>query len=149
MDIDPRNPVVALCAEGMAAGGDVATASDCFARAWAARTDDFESAVAAHYVARAHPDAAGKLDWDMRAVRHAEAALAAGDTRVRVLLASLYLNLGDGLLAAGRRDEARSTAERAQAALEALPGDGYRELVAAGVGRLRARAESGPLDAAV
>ena len=147
MELDPRNPVVALCAAGMNAGGDAATAGDCFARAWAKRTNDFEAAVAAHYMARTQPDAAGKLDWDARAVRHAEAALATGDTRVRVMLASLYLNLGDGLLGAGRRDEAREAALRADAALEALADDGYRGFVAAGIARLRARAERGPLDA--
>ncbi|HEX8850652.1 MAG TPA: hypothetical protein VF761_14075 [Gemmatimonadaceae bacterium] len=139
MALDPRNPVVALCAAGMAAD-DAATARDCFTKAWAVRADDFEAAVAAHYMARLQPDAGGKLDWDARAVQHAEAAIAGGDTRVRVMLASLYLNLGDGLLGAGRPDKARDAIARAEAALAALAGDGYGGFVAAGVARLRARA---------
>lgn len=149
MNLDPQNPVMILCAEGMAVGGDAAAAGECFARAWAARTDDFEAAVAAHFVARAEPTAAGKLDWDLRAVRHAEAALAAGDGRVRVLLASLYLNLGDGLLTAGQRDEARAAAARAEVELAAVPAGGYRDFVAVGAARLRARAEAASLDAAI
>ena len=139
MEIDPENPVVALCAAGMAAGGDAGAAGECFMRAWVVRADDFEAAVAAHYVARIQGDAAEKLDWDVRAVRHAEAALAAGDGRVRGLLASLYLNLGDGLLGAGRCDAAREAAAQAEAALDVLPSDGYRRVVAAGVARLRTR----------
>ena len=140
MDLDPTNPVVALCAAGMAVGGDAAAASECFARAWAARRDDFEAAVAAHYMARQQPAAAERLTWDGRAVTHAEAALEVGDGRVRGLLASLYLNLGDALLGAGRPMEARAAAERAEAALDALPDGGYRAFVAGGVARLRARA---------
>lgn len=147
MTLDPQNLVVALCADGMAVGGDAAAAGDCFARAWAVRTDDFEAAVAAHFVARSQLTTAAKLDWDRRAMLHAEAALAAGDGRVRVLLASLYLNLGDGLLTAGQRDEARAAAVRAEAELATVPPGGYREFVAAGVARLRARAGAASLEA--
>ena len=149
MNLDPENPVVVLCAAGMALGGDAAAAGDCFARAWAARTDDFEAAVAAHFVARVQPNTAAKLDWDLRAVRHAETALAAGDWRVRGVLASLYLNVGDGLLSAGQRDEAREAAARAEVELAAVPAGGYREFVAVGIVRLRARAEAASLQAAI
>ena len=149
MELDPENPVVALCAAGMTAGGDAAAASEFFTRAWARRADDFDAAVAAHYLARTQPTAAEKLDWDARAVGHAEAALAAGDGRVRGLLASLYLNLGDGLLAAGRRHEAWDVIARAETALAALANDGYGGFVAAGVARLRARAQGESPEAAV
>ena len=147
MSLDPTNPVFALCAAGMAA--DAATAADCFARAWAARTDDCEAAVAAHYVARAQPDAAGKLQWDIRAVAHAEVARAAGDARIDTLLASLYLNLGDALLTAGRGVDARAATEQAERALHEFPDDGYRAFVAQGVARLRARAEPERSSAAI
>jgi hypothetical protein len=73
MELDPDNPVVALCAAGMAIG-DPAAAAACFAQAWAER--------------------------------------------------------GDGLLAARRRAEARDAAERAEAALAALPDAGYRAFIA-------------------
>ena len=145
MELDPSNPVVALCAEGMAVGGDPAAAAECFARAWDARRDDFDAAVAAHYVARHQATPAERLAWDARAAAYAEAAAAAGDERVRGLLASLYLNLGDGLLGAGRLGEARQAAERAAEALGAMPDDGYRAFVGGGVARLLRRAEAGAL----
>ena len=50
--IDPTNPVVALCSEGMAAEGTPAEALRLFERAWAARRDDYDAAIAAHFVAR-------------------------------------------------------------------------------------------------
>ena len=137
IELDLENPVLALCAAGMAVGGDAAAATDFFLRAWAGRADDFEAAVAAHYVARVQTTAAEKLAWDTRAASHAEAALAMEDSRVGILLASLYLNLGDGLLAAGRCEEARVAAERAEAALVELPDDGYRAFVAGAIARLR------------
>jgi hypothetical protein len=141
VELDPTNPVLVLCATGMAAGGDSAVAVDCFARAWAARTDDFEAAVAAHYVARAQLTKGEKLVWDARAAAHAEAARAAGDRRVDGLMASLYLNLGDSLLAEGRRAEARESATLAERALATLPDNGYRLFVAGGIGRLRRRVD--------
>ena len=137
--LDPENPVLALCAAGMAVGGDAAAAADFFLRAWAARADDFEAAIAAHYLARVQATAAEKLAWDTRAASHAETARASGDARVGILLASLYLNLGDGLLVAGRCGEARAATERAEAALVELPDDGYRTFVASAIARLHER----------
>jgi len=148
MELDPANPVIALCAAGMSVAGEPHAAAECFRRAWAACADDFEAAIAAHYVARVQPDGAGALAWDSRAAEHAEAALAGGDARVRGLLASLYLNLGDGLLAAGRRVEAHAAATRAESAVGYLLEDGYRTFVAAGIARLLARAGAQPPDAA-
>lgn len=148
MELDPTNPVIALCAAGMAVAGDPLAAAECFRKAWAARADDCDAAIAAHYVARVQSDATGKLTWDSRAARFAEAALAAGDERVRGLFASLYLNLGDGLLTVGRGAEAAAAAARAEAAVADLPDDGYRDFIAGGIARLRARAETASSDAA-
>ena len=47
MDIDPRNPVVALCAAGMAIKGDAEAARRLFEQAWDARTDDYDASIAA------------------------------------------------------------------------------------------------------
>lgn len=134
--LDPTNRVVSLCAAGMAVDGDPVAAAEYFEKAWDARYDDFEAAVAAHYVARHRPMPADRLAWHARAVLHAEAAHAAGDYRVRALFPSLYLNLGDGLLAAGRFDQARAAGMQAAAAVAALPEDGYRTFVAGGIARL-------------
>src|SRR5688500_12732661 len=70
---DPANTVVALCAEGMAAEGTPADARRLFERAWAARRDDYDAAIAAHFVARHQATPADALHWNALAVRHAEA----------------------------------------------------------------------------
>ena len=48
----PDNPVVALCAEGMAVEGDREQARALFTRAWAIHRDDYEASIAAHFLAR-------------------------------------------------------------------------------------------------
>ncbi len=72
MHFDMDNPVMRLCADGMMAEGDGRPddARASFEVAWAARRDDFDAAVAAHYVAR-HAD---DLAWNLLALRHALAA---------------------------------------------------------------------------
>ena len=136
MPIDPNNPVVALCAAGMACEGETETARRLFQEAWDTRRDDFDAAVAAHYLARHQPTPLLVLDWNARAVTHCERVT---DGRETDLLPSLYLNLADSLLAVGRRAEARVIADRAAEHLPALPADGYRSFVASGIARLQAR----------
>jgi hypothetical protein len=134
--IDPSNPVVALCAAGMAAEGTPAEARRLFERAWTARRDDYDAAIAAHFLARHQPTPAETLRWNALAVRHAEAV---ADGRAAELLASLYLNLGDAQANVGEAAAATESARRAAGHLAAVPPGGYRELVALGIGRLAAR----------
>jgi hypothetical protein len=136
MEIDPSNPVVALCAEGMAVEGDPPAARALFERAWAARTDDYDACIAAHYLARHQPTAAATLDWNARAVTHAEAV---PDGRADGLLASLHLNLSDSLLRAGRLGEARDAAARARLRLADLAPGGYRDFTARAIDALHGR----------
>jgi hypothetical protein len=134
MSIDPENPIVRLCADGMAVEGDAAAARELFAKAWAMCRDDYDSSIAAHFIARHQATPDGTLRWNALAVRHAEAV---GDDRVHDLLASLYLNLGESYRVLGRNEEAAVAVERATAALADLPPDGYRDFVAGGIDRLR------------
>jgi hypothetical protein len=133
---DPSNPVIALCIAGMQIEGESDRARVLFEQAWAARVDDFDASVAAHFLARHQPTPADTLHWNAVALRHADAL---GDDRARELLPSLCLNLGDSYLAAGRVDEARTLATRASATLAALPPGGYAELVRGGIERLHQR----------
>src|ERR1051325_7242323 len=110
LPIDPSNPVVALCAAAMACEGETETARRLFQEAWDARRDDYDAAVAAHYLARHQPTPYLVLVWNARAIEHAERVT---DGRATELLPSLYLNLGDSLLAVGRRAEARVVADLA------------------------------------
>ena len=130
------NPVVELCAAGMAVEGTPAEARQLFERAWAARRDDFDAAIAAHFLARHQPTPADTLHWNAMAVRHAEAV---ADGSAAAFLASLYLNLGDAQANVGDRAEAAASARRAAEHLTALPPGGYRDFVALGISRLAAR----------
>ena len=138
--MDPSNPVVALCAQGMAVDGTPTEALRLFEQAWAARRDDFDAAIAAHFLARHQSNAAATLHWNVLAVQHAEAV---SDARCEELLPSLYLNLGDSHARLGQRELARAAAQRAAESLGGLPPGGYREFVAMGIDRLMHRLEAG------
>jgi hypothetical protein len=136
MPIDSENPVVELCAAGMAAEGTPAEARRLFEQAWAARRDDYDACIAAHFLARHQGSADSTLHWNALAVRHAEAVT---DGRAAELYASLYLNLGDAHAALGQSEAAAAAVHLASAHLAALPAGGYREFVALGIGRLAQR----------
>ncbi|HEX4931662.1 MAG TPA: hypothetical protein VFV33_00700, partial [Gemmatimonadaceae bacterium] len=134
----PDTPVDALCARAIAAEGEPEVARRLFEEAWALRSDDFEAAIAAHYLARHQPTVADELHWCARALAHAERL---ADGRAVDLLPSLLLNLGDAQRRAGDVAGARTAARRAQALLQHLPSGGYRDFVALGVERLLQRLE--------
>src|SRR3954465_5427715 len=134
--MDPTNAVVALCAAGMAVEGTPAEARRLFESAWGARRDDFDAAVAAHFVARHQPTLEETLHWTTLAVNHAEAASVAGDARAAGLFASLYLNLGEAQANIGKGAAAAASARHAAEWLTTVPPGGYRELIALGIRRL-------------
>ena len=130
--MNPDNPIVKLCAEGMAAEGQGrrADAKRLFEQAWDASRDDFEACIAAHYVARHQASPEATFEWNERALRRAEAA---GDERVHGFFPSLYLNYAHSLEQLGRTAEAHRHYELAEARLGDLPAGGYAELVRGGV----------------
>ena len=136
MSIDPNNPVVALCAAGMAIEGDAPAARALFEQAWEARQDDYDASIAAHFLARHQPTVESRLHWNVLAAQHAEAVT---DDRVKELRASLFLNLADAHLAAGNSSDARAAAARASASIDDLPIGGYRTFVEGGIERLHRR----------
>ena len=73
MTIDPANPVVALCAAGMAIEGERERARLLFQEAWDRCQDDYEASIAAHFLARHQPTPDACLQWNARAAQHAEA----------------------------------------------------------------------------
>ncbi len=136
MNIDPANPVVALCAAGMAVEGDADAAKKIFEQAWSACSDDYEASIAAHFLARHQPTVEARVHWNALAAHHAEAVV---DGRADQFMASLYLNLADALLAAGDRAAATNALSKAVAGLRDLPDDGYREFVERGIAGVRLR----------
>ena len=130
--MDPDNPVVKLCAAGMAAEGEGRRddARTLFEQAWAVSRDDYEACIAAHYVARHQTTPEATFEWNRRALAKADAA---ADDRVRAFYPSLYLNYAHSLETLGRADEACRYYSLAAATLDELPPGGYTELVRSGV----------------
>ena len=141
--MDTSNPVVQLCVAGMRAEseGRSDAARGLFAQAWAARQDDYDACIAAHYLARHQDNADETLHWNWIALRHADAV---HDDRVRDFYPSLYLNLGSSHEAVGNLTEARQYYDLAAAQINALPPGPYRDMVQGGIteGHSRTSAES-------
>ena len=137
--MDPNNPVIKLCVEGMQAeaAGRNEDAHNLFMQAWEACTDDFEACVAAHYVAR-HQSPEDALHWNQVALARAEAV---GDKRVQGFYPSLYLNLGHSYEVIGNLAEAKRHYELAAERVGNLEADPYGNTVRKGIeaGRRRIR----------
>ena len=136
-DLDPNNPVVKLCVAGMQAEGEnrLDEAHKLFRAAWAARQDDFDACIAAHFLARHRPPEEMR-HWNQVALDHANAV---EDERIQGFYPSLYLNLGwsyeqlADLAAAGRYYAL------AVARLDNLPAGPYADVVRKGVAAGQAR----------
>lgn len=130
--MDPDNPIVQHCVEGMKAEGagrpDEARAL--FTRAWEARTDDWEACIAAHYLARHQPTPEDTLRWNQEALRHADAVT---DDRVDGFYPSLYLNLGHSHEQLGNLPAARRCYGLAAAQSGELPDGRYAGIVQQGI----------------
>lgn len=132
--IDPTDPVVALCAAGMAAEqrGDFGEALRLFQTAWAHSADDYQRCVAAHYLARHQDGAQPTLEWNQRCLL---LALKVNDERVAGFFPSLHLNIGRSHEELGDLDAARVSYLQARAALEVLGDDAYGDLLRGAVTR--------------
>ncbi|MGY0058958.1 hypothetical protein ACWY4P_20790 [Streptomyces sp. LZ34] len=131
--MDPENPVVRLCVQGMTAEteGRNEDAHALFQRAWDTAADDYEACVAAHYLARHQPTPEETLRWNQECLGRAGAV---NDDRVRGFHASLHLNMCTAYRALGEPDKAREHLALAAARADDVPegpyGDGIRSAVA-------------------
>ncbi len=130
--MDPDNPIVQLCVEGMKAEGTghLDAARALFARAWEAHTDDWEACIAAHYLARHQPTPADTLRWNQEALDRAGRVT---DDRVDGFYPSLYLNLGHSHEQLGDLAEARRYYDLAAAQSGELPDGRYAGIVQQGI----------------
>ncbi|GCB47591.1 hypothetical protein [Streptomyces sp. NL15-2K] len=151
--MDPDNPVVNLCAQGMRAEseGRNADARDLFERAWQTAADDYEACVAAHYLARHQPTPQQTLHWNQECLNRADLV---GDERVSGFHASLHINMAKAYGDLAEPGKAREHFELAAAHVDAVPsgqyGDWMRVAVAEGLratGATEARAVDGLLRA--
>jgi len=136
--MDPNNPVVKLCAAGMAAEaeGRQGDAKTLFEQAWAESRDDFEACIAAHYLARHQATADAEHEWNRKALQRADLV---GDDRVASFYPSLYLNLAHSLEKLGRTVEACELYATAASRLEGQPDTPYMQLVGSGIAAGRQR----------
>ncbi len=132
MEIDPNNPVVQFCVEGVKAeaAGKAEEALSFYMRAWDARKDEYDACVASHYVARFQKTPETILDWNQKSLSAADQVK---DDRVAAFYPSLYLNMGKAHEDLGNKDEARKYYQLAAGKLSVLPEGGYAEIVRRGV----------------
>ncbi|HET7433196.1 MAG TPA: NAD(+)--rifampin ADP-ribosyltransferase [Thermoanaerobaculia bacterium] len=112
MDFNPNNPVVQLCIQGMEreGKGEPEEAQRLFLQAWSDAANDFERFIAAYFVARQHPDAAGRLEWLQTAL---QLALQVNDESVAAAFPFLYANIAECQEASGDHASAEANRERA------------------------------------
>jgi hypothetical protein len=132
--MDPENPVVKLCMEGMEAEarGKMSDARALFQRAWSASQDDYEACVAAHFLARHQESPRATFDWNREALRRAEAV---GDDRARSFYSSLHLNLAHSYETLGDKTEANAHYRMAAGKLSDVPEGPYKDVVRDGIER--------------
>ena len=126
--MDPNNPVVRLCVQGIECEGrgQFEHASRLFLEVWNQSMTDFERCIAAHYIARHQTDPLDTLRWNQLALDHATAV--SYDT-VRELYPSLYLNLGKAHEDLRHSQDARRFYELSAAVLDTLPEGRYGSIV--------------------
>ena len=132
--INPDNPVVRLCAEGIQAEGQGRheDAAALYQKAWAIHSDDYEACIAAHYLAREQETLQESLQWNQLALDH---ALAVPDDRIAGFLPSLYLNLGWSHEVLEDAVTARACYLEGAARLADLPPGVYTDVVRDGIAR--------------
>ncbi|HEY2225919.1 hypothetical protein [Actinomycetospora sp.] len=128
--------------------GDPDEARRRLAQLWddaAVRADPFHRCTLAHYAADLEPETVDELRWDLRALAAADEVT---DERARAhheslsiagFYPSLHLNLGDDYQRLGDDASARHHLERARAAIDRLPDDGYGRMIRAGIESLAQR----------
>ncbi len=140
--MDPNNPIVKLCSEGIAAEGQGrhAEAAALYCQAWANHQDDYEACIAAHYLARQQETLLESLAWNQRALDHALAVnsqeFSQGiNEEIKGFLPSLYLNLGWSHEVLEDVQRVRRCYQEGAAHLAALPDGPYTDVVRDGITR--------------
>ena len=130
--MDPNNPVVKLCAQGIEVEmqGRHDEARALFHQAWELRQDDVDACIAAHYVARHQVTPAETLRWNELALTH---ALSASSDSIRSFYPSLYLNFGKSYEDVGDVARARELYEQGAQHVIDVPDGGYGDIVRQGL----------------
>jgi hypothetical protein len=102
--VDLDSLTAQLCIEGTQAEFErrIDDARRLFLAAWEARADDYDAAMAAHYVAHLEPDPGEALRWHTVALEHARL-----DDRSAEFMGSLLVSVGGAYEALGAAAEAQ------------------------------------------
>lgn len=91
--MDVNNPVIQLCIKGSQAelARKIDLANSFYQQAWELSTDDYEACISAHYLARTQTTLEEVLEWNKKALDHADLS---DDPKIKEMYPSLYLNMG-------------------------------------------------------
>ncbi|MGP4001170.1 hypothetical protein [Streptomyces sp. 8N706] len=124
--MDPNNPVVRLCSQGMRAEAECrdTDARSLFEQAWETAGDDYEACVAAHYLARRQPTPEQTLHWNQECLNRADLV---GDDRVKGFYASLHVNMAKAYASLDEPGKAREHYKLAAAHIDDVPPGQYAD----------------------
>jgi len=140
--MDPNNPVVKLCAQGIdiEMKGRRDEARSLFLQAWELRQDDVDACIAAHYIARHQETLEETLRWNELALTH---AIRASSDAIRSFFPSLYLNLGKSYEDLQNIPRARELYEQGERWLTDVADSGYGDIVRQGLQNALQRVRQG------
>ena len=140
--MDPNNPVVKLCAQGIdiEMKGRRDEARSLFLQAWELRQDDVDACIAAHYLARHQDTPEETLRWNELALTH---AIRASSDAIRSFFPSLYLNLGKSYEDLQNIPRARELYEQGERWLTDVADSGYGDIVRQGLQNALQRVRQG------
>lgn len=132
MKVDSNNPVVQLCAQGieLEMKGKIQEAKTCYEEAWEKTTNNYESCIAAHYMARVQDSVQNTWHWNNEAVRFADLVT---KEKLDTFYPSLYLNLGRSYEDIGNISQARKYYQLAADRINTLPADALGNLTRQGI----------------
>lgn len=127
MQVDPQDPIVQLCSEGIQQEmtGNTTAAAKLYTKAWQEKTTDYHACIVAHYMARVQTTHEDALHWNMLALQHAEKV---GDESIEAFYPSLCLNVGKSYEDLGNKEEAMKYYNAGQEKVHLLPKDGLGNL---------------------
>ncbi len=132
MQLDPNNPIIKLCAQGMNLEGEgkKEEALQLFEQAWNEAATNFEKFTSAHYVARHQKTIADKLKWDQIALN---LALKTDDENIKGTYPSLYLNIAKCFEDLSDFGNAQKNYDLALSFSHLLPDEGYGKMIKGGI----------------
>jgi tetratricopeptide (TPR) repeat protein len=104
--INANSPSAKLCIKGIQAEFEhkLDDARNLYREAWSNAADDYDSCIAAHYIAHLEENLELALEWNLKALAHAKLV---NDNRVEGFYASLFVNIGRSFELLGDLEQAQ------------------------------------------